>query len=93
MQNRRLGDDGGAEVAVQQRIDIVEELPPQRLVEAHLMAQLRQPLRRDAALAHAHLDGVAGHEPQHHESDEHERDECRNCQRQALEEEPDHVNP
>ena len=39
MQHRRLGDDGGAEIAVQQIPGIVEELLPDRLVEAHFMAQ------------------------------------------------------
>ena len=55
-------DDRGAEIAMHEMAEIVEELPPDRLVEADFVAQLGEPLRRDAALAGAHLDRIARHQ-------------------------------
>ena len=69
---------------MQQGIGVVEELLPDRLVEAHLVAQLRQPLRGNAALAAAHLNGVARHQTDHHEGDEHQCNECWDGERKAL---------
>ena len=66
--------------------DIVEELPPDRLVEAEFVAEHRQPLGRDAVLADAHLDRIARHQPDRHEGQEHQRDEGRDRQRDAAEE-------
>ena len=48
--------------------DVVQELPPHRLVEAELVAQLGQALRIDAALAGADLDRIARHQVDQHET-------------------------
>ncbi len=45
-----------AEVAMRKAPDIIEKLLPHRLVEAELMAKIRQPLRRHAVLAGPDLD-------------------------------------
>ncbi len=66
--------------------DIVEELSPDRLIEAEFVAELRQPLRRDAALADADFDGVAGDQPDGDEGEEHQREEGRDGQRDPAEE-------
>ena len=57
------------------------------------MAEVREPLGADAALAHAHFHRVARHQPDRHERDEHQRDEGRNGQRDPLEEELEQVPP
>ena len=63
---------------------VVEKLSPDRLVEAELMTQDREPFRRDAALAHAHLDRIAGHEADRDEGQEHQRQKRRDGQRDAA---------
>ncbi len=48
--------------------DIAEKLPPHRLVEAELVAKIGEALGRHDVLAGPHLDRIAGHEPDRHES-------------------------
>ena len=55
------------------RQHIVEELLPDRLVEAELVAEVGQPLRRNAVLADAHLDRIARHQADRDEGEEHQR--------------------
>ena len=75
--HRVLRHDRGAEIAARHLLLVVQELPPHRLVEAELMAQFGQPLGRDAALAGARLDRIAGHQVDQQEAEERDRDEGR----------------
>ncbi len=79
-----VGGQRGAEVAVQQLPHVVDKLLPNRLVQAELVAEHRQPLRADAALADAHLHRIARHQPDRDEGDEHQRDEGGYRQREAA---------
>src|SRR5580658_5012402 len=73
--------------------DIVEKLLPDRLIEAKLMAEVGQPLRRHAALARPDLDRIARHQPDRDESQEHQRQEGRDGQRDAAKEVSKHGRP
>ena len=87
-QHRVLGDDGGAEIAVQEGPDIVEELLPDRLVEAHFVPEHRRGAPdRNATLAAAHLDGIARHQADQHEGDEHQGQKGRQRERRAPQDE------
>ena len=77
MQDRRLGDDRDAEVAMQQAPDIIDELLPDRPIKTHFVQKLGVALGRDAALAAADLDRIARHQADHHEGDEHQGEEGR----------------
>ena len=69
---------------------VVVELFPDRLIQPHLVQQLRVPFRRNTALAPPGFDRIARHQPDEHERDEHQRDKCRDGQRQASEEKAEH---
>src|SRR5580704_10262666 len=71
--------------------DIVEKLPPHRLVEAELMTKIRQPLRRHAVFARPDLDRIARDEPDRREGQEHQREESRDGERDASKEVGDHA--
>src|SRR6185436_6729969 len=58
--DRRMGRDRLAEVAMQHVPDVAEVLLPQRLVEAELYLQLLVALGGDAVLAGEGEDGIAG---------------------------------
>ena len=77
VQHRRVRRDRRAEIAVGDLPEIVEELLPDRLVEAELVAKLGQPLGRDAAFAGAHLDRIARHEADRDEGQEGDREKGR----------------
>src|ERR1700722_10831174 len=70
--------------------DIVEKLPPHRLVEAELMTKIRQPFRRHAVLASPDLDRIARDEPDRRKGQEHQREESRDGERDAAKEVGDH---
>ena len=70
--------------------DIVEKLLPDRLVEAELMTEVGQPLRRHAMLAGPDLDRIARHQPDGDESQEHQRQKGRDGQRDAAKEIGEH---
>ena len=90
VEDRCLGDDRDAEVAMQKAPDIIAELLPDRPVKPHLVHEFGMALGRDAALAAPHLDRISRHQPDHHEGDEHQGDERRKRQRQSPDEESDH---
>ena len=69
---------------------IVEKLPPDRLIEAELVAKIGEALGRHDVLAGPHLDWVAGHEPDRDESQEHQRQKGRDGQRNAAKEVSEH---
>ena len=60
---------------MQQLPGIIGKLPPDRQVKAELVAEIGQPLRRDAMLADPHLNRITRNKPDRHESREHQRDE------------------
>src|SRR5208283_5290167 len=70
--------------------DIVEKLFPDRLIEAELMTEVCQPLRRHAVLADPDLDRIARHQPDGDESQEHQRQKGRDGQRDAAKEIGEH---
>ena len=79
-----------AEVAVQELPHIVEELPPQRLVEPELVAEVGEPFGRNPMLADPDLDGVAGDEADRDEGEKHQRQKRRDRQRDAAEKVSEH---
>ena len=83
-QNFLLRRQRYAEIAVRETPDVVEKLLPNRLVEPQLMAKVRQPLRRHAVLADPHLHRIARHETDRREGQEHQRQKCRDRERDAA---------
>ena len=75
---------------MRQAPDIIEKLFPDRLVEAELVAEVGQPLRRHAMLASPHFDRITRHEPDGDECQEHQRKEGRDGQRDAAKEINEH---
>src|SRR5262245_38348893 len=64
--------------------DVVQELLPYRLIETKLVTELGQSLGCYAALASSHLDRIARYQPDRNKGDEHQREECRQRQRNAA---------
>src|ERR1700733_11108746 len=73
--------------------DIIEKLLPHRLVEAELMTEVSEPFRRHAVLASPDLDGIAWHETDRREGQEHQRNESRDGERDASKEVGCHGDP
>ena len=83
-------DQRCAEIAMREVAHVAQELLPDRPVEAVLMEQQRVPFGRDAALAGAHFDGIAGDEADRQEGQEGDREKGRDYLERAPEDEADH---
>ncbi len=62
-----------------------------RLIEAVVLAQLREPGRIDAAFARYRLNGIAGDQADKHEHKQRDPDEGRNHETQPGKNEPEHA--
>ena len=89
-QDRAMGDQRDAEIAVQHIADIVGELDIKRAVEAHLMQQLGMACGCDSPLAHPDLHRIARDEMDQDESQEDDPEEGRDDQAEAGEDESEH---
>jgi hypothetical protein len=93
VQDRLLGDDRLAQVALQHLAQEAEVLLPQRPVETHLVQQPGVARRIDAALADQQLDGIAGDQANKGERRRRNPEEGGHEHEQAGRDKTEHVPP